>query len=195
MKSDSAKNCYPPANKISLLLLCAFMLSVPFTLSSQTTDTSKTKKHSPQTAALMSACLPGLGQVYNRKYRKVPVVYAGVGLVSYFIISNSKNLKLYNTAYKARIDNDPATTDGYPKYSDESLKQRRDFYRRNTELSVIAATAVYLLNILDATVDAHLFDFDIDDNLSMKIKPGIYTKPDYSVTGLTLSFTFGKNTK
>ena len=131
-----------------------------------------TKKHSPKKAARLSALLPGLGQAYNKKYWKIPVVYAALGTSTYFIINNNKEHKKYKKAYIARTDND-STTVTLLKYTTENIKLRRDYYRRNLELSIVATAGIYILNIVDATVDAHLFDFNVNENLSMRIEPQV----------------------
>lgn len=135
-------------------------------------NTSDSTTHSPTRAAIYSAILPGLGQVYNKKYWKVPVIYAASGVVGYFYVDNNRNYQTYKKAYKYRTDNNPNTIDDYIGiYSDENLKILRDFYRRNLELTIIFGAAVYALNIIDAAVDAHLFDFEVNDNLSIQIQP------------------------
>jgi len=183
-----------------LLVLIFFSLHLSAQNSDSTTthksDTAKVKKHSPRKAALMSACLPGLGQVYNKKYWKLPVIYIGAGVITYFAILNSDSLRNYNNAYKLRMDGDPATIDNYEnKYSDDNLLQIKNFYRRNLDLTIIFAAGLYVLNIIDASVDAHLFEFDITDDLSMKVTPMFYAARDFSVTGLSFSFKFGKTKK
>lgn len=128
--------------------------------------------HSPQKAALLSAFIPGAGQVYNKKYWKVPIIYAAGATGGYFIWSNHQEYKRFRQAYIYRTDDDPDTVDEFPQASAQQLQVYRDSYRRNMEFSVILTTAAWLLQILDATVDAHLFDFDVSDNLSLSVKPG-----------------------
>jgi hypothetical protein len=128
--------------------------------------------HSPRLATIFSAVLPGLGQAYNKKYWKIPVVYAALGVTGYFYVNNNRQYKDFSQAYKFRTDENPATTDPYvDQYTDDQLKLLRDYYRRNLELTVIAGFAIYALNIIDAAVDAHLYDFEVNDDLSMKIEP------------------------
>lgn len=141
---------------------------------SQNIDDTTTVLHSPKKATIMSACLPGLGQVYNRKYWKVPVLYAGLGGVGYSIYFNNKYYQDFRKAYIARTDNLLETTDEYPRYSATNLLDLRNYYRHNLELSVIILTAVYILNIVDASVDAHLYDFDISNDLSMSFQPALW---------------------
>jgi len=163
-------------------------------LSAQTTDTSSVSKHSPKKATIMSACLPGLGQAYNKKYWKIPIIYAGAAGVVYAVMFNGKNYRTYKKAYLYRTDGDSLTIDNY-NYSTESLLLLKNFYRRNLELSYIVGGVIYALNVIDATVDAHLFNFDIKDDISLKVDPIMMTSQNHSYAGLSFSFTFGKNSK
>lgn len=123
--------------------------------------------HSPKKAALYSSLLPGLGQGYNKKYWKIPIIYAGLGGSAYAFFYNRKYYVDYRDAIEMRLDDDPNTIDPYiDKYSLEQLSYYKDFYQRNIEISAIVFVCVYLLNILDAIVDAHLFDFSINTKLS-----------------------------
>lgn len=163
------------------------------TVKSQSSDTSKVIKHSQQKAAFRSAIIPGLGQAYNKKYWKIPIIYAGAAAVTYFAILNGDSLNNYTTAYRLRTDGDSATNDAYVyKYSTDNLLTIKNFYRRNLELTFIVGFAIYALNIIDATVDAYLFDFDINDNLTMNIHPLFTASHQKPVTGLTLTFNIGK---
>ncbi len=162
-------------------------------LFAQNIDDTVTVVHSPKKAAIMSACLPGLGQVYNRKYWKVPVVYAGLGASVYAISFNRSKYLDYRQAYISRTDGDPATTDPFEGYYSESnLLDLRNYYRHNLELSVIITSFIYILNIVDASVDAHLFDFDISDDLSFSLstppQSGSFSAPPSC--GFTLRLTF-----
>ena len=185
------------------MLIIFILFYSSFSVLAQNSDTNKVKnsdttkvkikKHSPQKAAIMSACIPGLGQAYNKKYWKIPIIYAGIAAVSYFAILNSDSLKIYKKAYQLRTDGNPATIDNYvTKYTDDDLLQIKNIYRKNLELSFIIGAGIYALNIIDATVDAHLFKFDINDDLSVKVSPLFYTFRDHSVTGLSFSFSFSK---
>lgn len=157
------------------------------------TQDSLKPKHSAKKASIMSICLPGLGQVYNRKYWKVPVLYAGLGTLGYFVVTNRNYYKEFKTAYQYRTDNDPSTVDKYANSSAtaEQLKSYRDYYRHNLELSVILTAGLYLINIVDASVDAHLYKFDVSDNLALHISPYIFTmhqNKNYCGLSLTLNF-------
>ena len=141
------------------------------------------KKHNPKKATLYSAVLPGLGQAYNKKYWKIPVVYAGIGAIGYLAISNGNGYKDYRLAYDYQSGVTTDVSDDIKelagKYSAENLISIRDNYRRNMELSWIIMALWYGLNIIDATVDAHFFYYFIDDDLSLKVEPVLQTNYAY----------------
>jgi len=122
--------------------------------------------------------LPGAGQIYNKKYWKLPIVYAGFGVMGYFAFSNRTEYLKYKDAFicSSKGDNDPDFTCDNPlaeKYSTNDLETITDYYRRNMELSFIIMGAWYILQILDATVDANLYYWNVDDNLTLKVEPVI----------------------
>lgn len=150
------------------------------------------KRHSPKKASLMSTIIPGLGQVYNKKYWKVPLIYAGaVGLGYSFNFNNTKYLQ-YRNAYKVRLYNGPGTVGNYPQYSDSNLDELQKYYHRYRNLTVIGAALLYVLNIVDASVDAHLFTFDVGDDLSFNIHPTLMNTANVNhyTTGLSLNIHF-----
>ncbi len=180
-----------------------FFLSVAFSVtsngqqiadsSSKAINDSTALKHSPKKAALYSALLPGLGQAYNKKYWKIPIVYAVGGLMGYFIIDNNRQYKRYKNAYATRLDGDETTIDAFvDTYSDEDLRLLKNYYRRNRDLSYIVAGMVYVLNIVDASVDAHLFYFNVNDDLSLKISPAFNPHPQNYFAGVNLKMNFYK---
>lgn len=140
----------------------------------------------PNRALWMSLLFPGLGQVYNRRYWKLPIVAGGfVGLV-YATSWNTRMHSDYTKAYRDAMDNDPNTKsymDFYPPTTKEeninmewlkkALKSKKDYFRRNKELCVISMVGLYMLCAVDAYVDASLMHFDISDDLSMRVKPSI----------------------
>ena len=128
--------------------------------------------HSPKKAAYLSI-LPGLGQIYNRKYWKVPVIYAALGTATYFWIDNNKKYTTYRDAYIGRIDDDTTNNLILPEYSTEDLRQLKNYHWKYRDMSALIFIGIWALNILDATVDAHLYSFDISDNLSMRIRPEV----------------------
>jgi hypothetical protein len=149
----------------------------------------------PVRATMYAAALPGLGQIYNRKYWKVPIVYAGFGALGYAVSFNTRNYNTFITAYQdftdiipetdsyldLLVNQDPAQYDPvlYPESYNPSneawvrttLLNGVDYYRRYRDLSYIGITAWYLLTIIEAHVDASLFDYDISDNLRAYIMP------------------------
>lgn len=142
------------------------------------------KEHSPTKAALFSAVVPGLGQAYNKKYWKIPIVYAGLGVSVYFLQDNLRQINYFKQQYRNAIDPDPSThnTSGY---NTTTLQEVITQHRKWRDYSYLGLVAVYLLNIVDANVDAHLFYFDVSRDLSMGIYPSIQgtTQPN---PGLTL---------
>ncbi len=159
----------------------------------KTVVTIKKVSHSPKKASLLSAILPGAGQVYNKKYWKLPIIYAGAaGLVYSFQFNQSRYVK-YRDAYKYRIDDDASTTDDYiGVYSDDNLNTLQKYYHRYRDLTVVGFAALYALNIIDASVDAHLFTFDVSDNLTMKVEPTLINTAgmNHYTGGLTLRLKF-----
>ncbi len=126
---------------------------------------------SPTKAAMLSATLPGLGQIYNRKYWKLPVIYTGFGALAYLLDFNNGEYRKWREAWISRVDGNPNTTDDFPNHSTDWLERAMNHYRRNLEVTYLLAGALYLLNILDASVDAHLMNFDIGEDLSLGIEP------------------------
>lgn len=138
-------------------------------------DSTREKEHSPTKATIMSACLPGLGQLYNKKYWKIPIVYAGLGVMTYFIVFNADEYLTFKCAY---IESANGNTNGNysnltQKYTKDELLSAREYYQRNLEISCLITAVWYALQILDATVDAHLSTFNISDRLTLKAGPSI----------------------
>ncbi len=134
-------------------------------------DSSNIVTHSPKKATYL-ALVPGLGQIYNKKYWKLPIVYAGFAVSGYFAFWNRGEYLVYNEAYICKA-NDPEGCENELaiKYDTEQLKSISDYYRRNMELSFIIMGAWYILQILDATVDAHLYNWEVNENLSVRAEP------------------------
>lgn len=167
------------------------------TLSQAPVKKSKTKhNYRPGRAALLSTVLPGAGQFYNRRYWKPPILYAGAAALIYWINFNSTEYNRFNKAYASRISFRADTTQDarqpgeFENFSDNQLKVYRDSYRRDIEFSIIITTAVYALNIVDAYVDAHLRQFDINEDISLSVQPLLYSY-NYSqfAGGIKLNFT------
>lgn len=161
------------------------------------TDTAKKKEHSPRIATIRSAIFPGLGQIYNKKYWKLPIVYGAMGGAAGVFLFNFGNYKATRFAYKVKYNMRVLKTDSAKfnkiradliPLSEESLRFYRNQFRRDIDYSAIFFLVMWGLNIVDATVDAHLKSFDVSPDLSLKIKPGY---SDLAKTnGLSLIFTF-----
>jgi hypothetical protein len=148
---------------------------------------SKTIK-SAHKASILSAVVPGAGQVYNKKYWKVPIIYASLATSIYFIKDNQNKLTTYQDAYITRSNG--GTDDYIDIYNNSQLLTIVDYYERNRDVSYIIAGAIYLLNIVDASVDAHLFDFDISEDLSLNTTPKIIDTPIGKTTVISLKMNF-----
>lgn len=138
----------------------------------------------PKKAAIMSAALPGLGQAYNKKYWKIPILYAGFGVAAWYLRDNLQNIQFYRNELIA-ITNDP-TLDPTGQLR-QQFQANMDLYYEWRDLSYIALAAIYILQIVDASVDAHLFYFDVSEDISMRVKP-YWTPLMPAAPGLTFSF-------
>lgn len=143
----------------------------------------------PSKAAFYSAILPGLGQAYNKRYWKIPLVYGGLAAGLYFYSENNKLYKEFRDVYKRRLEG--FTDDKYPEFSNNVLINAQRLYQRNRNISLFVTIGIYVLNIVDANVDAHLLQFNVSDNLSFR--PDMYPINDFSdrqTVGLTLNYKF-----
>jgi hypothetical protein len=159
--------------------------------------------HSPRKAAIRSAIIPGWGQIYNKKYWKLPIVYGALGTTAGVFIFNLKTYKDLRFAYAAQYKASLPASQGrdstdyfkikseYLPISQESLRFNRDQFRRNIDYTVLVFVALWGLNVMDATVDAHLKSFNVSPDLSLKIKPGHSEMAN--TNGLSFVFTIGKN--
>lgn len=128
-------------------------------------------------ATIMSACLPGLGQIYNHKYWKAPVIYAALGGLGYWGITNQKKYRYYSDNLRYANDDDLNTTNATLYNNDQLIAQKR-YYRKFRDISIMVGALVYIVNIIDANVDAHLRTFDVSDDLSLQLNP--YSNLDYN---------------
>ena len=167
------------------------------------TDTktdSLIKKHSPKKAAIYSAILPGLGQIYNKKYWKLPIVYAIMGTSAGIFIYNYNNYKdtrfAYRVKYNMRFNHTDSALfvqikDNLKPLSEESLRFYRNQFRRDIDYSVLVFILLWGLNVVDATVDAHLKTFDVSPDLSLRLKPG-YSEMA-GTNGISLVLNIGRH--
>lgn len=162
------------------------------------TDLSKVKKVktpreynplAPSRAAFYSAILPGLGQAYNRKYWKVPIVIGAITTGILFYDHNNKQYNRVRDAYKRRL---AGYTDDefYGRLTDDGLREAQKTFRRNKELSLLITFGLYALNIIDANIDAHLLQYNIDENLSLKPHYKLNNIDNQGDVGVTLNFKF-----
>ncbi len=152
-------------------------------------------------AVIYSAIFPGLGQLYNRKYWKLPIVFGGALGLTYAITWNGARYNEYSQAYKDLV---LGTGNSYTNWVTEAevsanrqrwidaFKKKKDFFRRNRDLAIIASVGVYALCMIDAYVDAQLYDFDMSQDLSMRIQPMVWMPTSYSKAafGLQCSINF-----
>ena len=155
------------------------------------------KPHSPFKATVLAVALPGAGQIYNgiakegsviRKFWKVPVVWAALGTCVYYIDFNTRQYNLFRQQYVAAADGDPNTI---PSLSDNALylKAGMDYYSRFMDISYMSLAGVYILQAIDANVDAHLFYYDISNDLSLRWHPSYFIAGSRNHgLGLTLEF-------
>jgi hypothetical protein len=147
----------------------------------------------PSRAAFYSAVLPGLGQAYNKKYWKIPIVYAALGTGVYFYIDNNDGFNRYRTAFKLRKSgrlDEFSDENGVPLVSDDGLKRAQDIFKKNRDLSLFITIGMYILNIVEANVDAHLPDNALDTNISFN--PMLFSEPitNQAIFGAMLTFNF-----
>ena len=156
-------------------------------------DSQKIDPLAPATAAFYSAVLPGLGQAYNKKYWKIPIVYAALGTGVYFVVDNQNEFDRYRTAYKLRISGRPDEFDGTgdnPNISEDGLIRAQEVTKKNRDLAIFITLGLYALNIIEANVDAHLDDRAFNRNLSFR--PSLYIDPidSQAYAGMNLKIGF-----
>lgn len=164
-------------------------------------DTITEKTHSVKNATILSAVLPGSGQIYNhiampkgkkKAFWKVPLIYAGLGVTTYFLISNQRNMMIYRNEYLDREELGYLSTGQHINpitagYDAQALLTLHEGYQTNRDLMILATAGVYLLNVLDAAVEAHFVNFDISEDLTMSLRPKVMM--GFS-PGLSVSFNF-----
>lgn len=148
---------------------------------SDTTILKKPFQPNPKKAGMYSSILPGMGQLYNRQYWKLPIVYAAFGTAGFFIKYNYDKYIEFRSAYITRLD---ATTanDALPLYSADDIKRQQDLYRKDLDIIVLVTAVAYAAQILDAVASAHLKNFDITPDISMNVEPVLQN--NYAGVGL-----------
>ncbi|WP_408672320.1 DUF5683 domain-containing protein [Lutibacter sp.] len=147
----------------------------------------------PSKAAFYSAILPGLGQAYNKKYWKIPFVYAALGSGVYFYSSNNNNYNRARTAFKLRINGKPDEFDGLngnPFLSEDALISAQKGYKKDRDLSLLVTVGLYILQIIEASTNAHLLQHNVDNNLTINPKLIKNTTNNRTVVGAQINFKF-----
>ena len=181
-------------------LFAVLILMIPACVRAQNTIAPKPLKdtasvvalkptHSPTTALLLSL-LPGGGQVYNHQAWKIPIIYAALGTVGYFTYSNYTQMKTFKDEYLYRVNHDGATNlAGYEDRPTQNIYNLYESYNKNFQLFIFIDIAVYALNLIDAYVFGHLFDFEVEDNLALT--PQVHYLPQLGMTtGMSLTLRF-----
>jgi len=132
-------------------------------------DPSKVKD--PTRAALLSAILPGAGQVYNEKIWKVPIIYGGIITNVYFLDFNNRRYQIFRDALQITRDPTDTRRNPFPNLNDDAIIRNVNYWRRNRDLNYMIFGIIYAINIVDSLVDAHLSGFDVSDDLSLDIRP------------------------
>lgn len=148
----------------------------------------------PARAAFYSAILPGMGQIYNKKYWKAPIVWGALAIPTYYYITNNSEYKRFRNAYKLRragFQDEFTDNFGNETVSLETLERAQEQLSENRDMSLLSGVIIYILQIVEASVNAHLIQFNTDDNLS--IRPTFVHDPmlfDAPRVGFTLKYTF-----
>lgn len=168
--------------QIFKILIIVFLV-FPLSLSAQRVARNKSAREEmskdPVVATLLSAAIPGAGQIYNHKYLYAPAIYVGFATFGYFINYNNKIYNKYRKIYNQKVNGDPNLDPLYDNVNAESIKRERDKWRKWRDMNVIGFGALYFLQILEANVDAYLFDYDISDDLTLNWSP-LFCPPEYN---------------
>lgn len=189
--------------RIYIIVFFSFFLSANLIAQKNTTalkkkqlqfDNNKYNPLSPSKAAFYSAIFPGGGQIYNKKYWKAPIVWAAIGTSAYYYFENKDGYNRYRTAFKLRkqgLRDEFTDENGNTLISIDGLENAQKVLRKNRDLSLLTGVLLYVLQIVEASVNAHLLQFDTDDSLSLK--PMVYPDPflmEAPKVGLTLKYSF-----
>ncbi|MDB4088316.1 DUF5683 domain-containing protein [Flavobacteriales bacterium] len=184
-------NKTPIHTVVKSILLIIFVICIANNNFGQKRNFFSDSIHSPRKATIYSAVLPGLGQAYNEKFWKIPIVYAVIGGCLTAAIINNKDYNVSRDELKFRKHNSRRLNSDYLNFEDAQLLELTNYSRKWRDNMFIFTGVAYMLNIVDANVDAHLFNFNVDDNLSMNITPYTYSQEINSpIAGLRLRFSF-----
>ena len=146
-----------------------FFLLFFFSINSALSQNLKKENKNLATPALMSAVVPGLGQIKNKKLWKVPVIYSAIGTCTYFFVKNNNDFNKYSSEYFLRINDENNVPTQFTNLSNNNLLTLRDYHRKKRDLNGILILAFYILNVIDASVDNHLKEYNLNDNLSLNL--------------------------
>ena len=176
-----------------LLVLAPSLRAQQIIAEPQVVQTSiQPKPHNP-TKALLLSLVPGAGQIYNGQAWKIPIIYGALGGVGYFVYTNYTNMMAFKNEYLHRVNGGTPQMEGYTTYPNSSIYNLYQSNNKNFQLFVIISAAVYGLNLIDAYVFGHLYDFQVNDDLSLRLSPSL--APDlrspYGLSpALQLTFNF-----
>ena len=173
---------------IKLITIVLFVSNIVY--SKQDITSSVNFNNNIKKSTRLSAILPGLGQINNKQYWKIPIIYGGYSVIGHYIKFNNKMYQEFRSALIYETDENTLTINPFPNFSESSLERNMDFWRRNRDLLIIFSGVYYLLNIVDAHIFAHLKDFDTNDNISLKIKPSLENLNNTKVIGLSININF-----
>ncbi|MCV2485808.1 DUF5683 domain-containing protein [Flavobacterium sp. SH_e] len=144
----------------------------------------------PAKAAFYSAVLPGLGQIYNKKYWKLPLVYGAIGTSTYLYIDNQKKYNIYRDEYKSRLEGIESDSQFLAGLSESQLISAQKQFQRNRDLSALFMVGFYVLNIIDANIDAALSQFNVSEKLAFKPSLNKNEISSENNFGFALNYTF-----
>ena len=157
-------------------------------LQAQPAKVATVQGHNP-TKALLLSLIPGAGQIYNGHAWKIPIIYGALGGVGYFVYDNYTNMVAFKKEYLQRVNEGVRSLEGYTNYPDMSIYNMYQSYNKNFQLFVIITAAVYGLNLIDAYVFGHLYDFQIDDDLTLHLGSSVAPMPTFGGYAPSLQLT------
>lgn len=170
--------------KVVVIVCIGIVLHSPFT----THHSLCAQEHSPD-VALRWSLIPGGGQIYNHQAWKVPIIYGAFAGMGYLIYDSYQDMKTFKDEYLYRVNhNDTPALEGYESYPTSNIYSLYNSYNRNFQLMIIITAGIYALNLVDAYVFGHLFDFQIDDDISMSMAPMLQLTPAGLAPTVGLSF-------